>query len=67
LTFYQNQIGNEGAKFIGECLKHNSTLTNINCDRNKIDDEGAKSIFESLEHNSSLTISFDKEQRFRAK
>jgi len=54
-NYYGNQIGDEGAKVIGESLKLNSTLTKLNLKSNEIGYEGAKVIFESLSLNSTLT------------
>jgi len=42
-------------KVIGESLKLNPTLTQLNLSRNRIGDEGAKVIFKSLSLNSTLT------------
>ena len=50
-----NNIGDEGGKAIGEALKVNTSLTEINLDGNKIGDEGGKAIGEALKVNTSLT------------
>ena len=49
-----NKIGAEGAKAIGEALKVNTLLTEINLHTNEIGDEGVKAIREALEVNNSL-------------
>ena len=48
-------IGVEGAKAIGEALKVNTSLTEINLWGNNIGDEGGKAIGEALKVNTSLT------------
>ena len=50
-----NKIGDEGAKAIGEALKVNTSLTEIDLGHNKIGTEGAKAIGEALKVNTSLT------------
>ena len=53
--FGYNNIGAEGGKVIGEALKVNTSLTEIDLQYNKIGDEGAKAIGEALKVNTSLT------------
>ena len=48
-------IGDEGAKAIGEALKSNKTLTNLDVRHNKIQSEGAKAIGRALKSNKTLT------------
>ena len=50
-----NNIGDEGAKAIGEALKVNTSLTEIYLDGNNIGVEGGKAIGEALKVNTSLT------------
>ena len=50
-----NNIGDEGAKAIGEALKENTSLTEIFL-WNNIGDEGGKAIGEALKVNTSLTM-----------
>ena len=46
-----NEIGAEGAKAIGEALKVNTSLTEIDLNNNNIGVEGAKAIGEALKVN----------------
>ena len=55
IYLYENDIGDEGGKAIGEALKVNTSLTKINLDYNNIGDEGGKAIGEALKVNTSLT------------
>ena len=55
INLYYNNIGDEGAKAIGEALKVNTSLTEINLNGNKIGVEGGKAIGEALKVNTSLT------------
>ena len=50
-----NKIGAEGAKYVAEALKVNTSLTKIYLAGNKIGDEGAKYVGEALKVNTSLT------------
>ena len=50
-----NNIGDEGAKAIGEALKVNTSLTKIDLGGNNIGVEGGKAIGEALKVNTSLT------------
>ena len=53
--FYLNNIGDEGAKAIGEALKVDTSLTSMYLLHNNIGDEGGKAIGEALKVNTSLT------------
>ena len=55
MSLYDNNIGDEGGKAIGEALKVNTSLTKIYLSDNNIGDEGAKAIGEALKVNTSLT------------
>ena len=55
MILYENKIGDEGGKAIGEALKVNTSLTVIDLDRNKIGVEGGKAIGEALKVNTLLT------------
>ncbi len=48
-------IGDEGAKYVAEALKVNTSLTKIDLADNNIGDEGAKDVAEALKVNTSLT------------
>ena len=48
LVLYNNSIGDEGAKAIGEALKVNAVLPTLSLWDNKIGDEGAKAMAEAL-------------------
>ena len=50
-----DKIGAEGAKAIGEALKVNTSLTEIDLGKNEIGAEGGKAIGEALKVNISLT------------
>ena len=50
-----NNCGNEGCIMMGEALKCNSTLTQLDLWRNEIGVEGAKMLSVGLERNSTLT------------
>ena len=50
-----NNIGAEGAKYVAEALKVNTSLTEIHLDGNNIGAEGAKYVAEALKVNTSLT------------
>jgi hypothetical protein len=50
-----NNIGAEGAKYVAEALKVNTSLTEICLDDNEIGAEGAKYVAEALKVNTSLT------------
>ena len=50
-----NNIGAEGAKYVAEALKVNTSLTKIDLRWNNIGDEGAKYVAEALKVNTSLT------------
>eukprot|EP00944_MAST-04C_sp_MAST-4C-sp1_P014138 g14138.t1 len=54
ISFCQNNIGNEGAKYLGEALKVNTSLKKIDLWDNNIGNEGAKYIAEALKVNTSL-------------
>jgi len=55
LYLFENKIGDEGAKVIGEALRTNITLTKLYLSENEIGDEGAKVIGEALRINKTLT------------
>ena len=55
IHLYNQCIGVEGAKAIGEALKVNASLTEIYLSTNDIGDEGAKELAEALKVNTSLT------------
>ena len=50
-----NNIGAEGAKYVAEALKVNTSLTEIHLGGNNIGAEGAKYVAEALKVNTSLT------------
>lgn len=54
LDLHHINFGDEGAKYISEGLKLNTSITELNIDENNIKDEGAKYISEGLKLNSSL-------------
>ena len=47
VSLYQNNIGDEGAKYVAEALKVNTSLTKIHLGGNNIGDEGAKYVAEA--------------------
>eukprot|EP00944_MAST-04C_sp_MAST-4C-sp1_P011864 g11864.t1 len=53
INLNRNNIGDEGAKAIGEALKVNTSLTLILLSSNEIGDEGGKAIGEALKVNTS--------------
>nr|WP_253308493.1 tetratricopeptide repeat protein [Rickettsia endosymbiont of Ceutorhynchus assimilis] len=55
LCLYCHQIGDEGAKAIGEGLKTNNTITLLNLQNNQIGAEGAKALAEAIKINKSIT------------
>ena len=54
-----NSIGAEGAKYVAEALKVNTSLTEIDLGDNNIGAEGAKYVAEALKVNTSLTVWFE--------
>ena len=52
--FSQNNICDEGAKAISECLKTNNTLQELNLSDNSITSEGAKKVAEAIKVNKGL-------------
>ena len=51
-----NNIGAEGAKYVAEALKVNTSLTEINLYSNYIGAEGQQSLREAWEHNDGLSL-----------
>eukprot|EP00871_Galdieria_phlegrea_P004616 jgi/Galph1/5155/GphlegSOOS_G3753.1 len=51
-----NNIDTEGAKYLSEALRENTTLTGLNIGWNNIGTEGAKYLSEALRENTTLTI-----------
>ena len=58
INLWDNKIGDEGGKAIGEALKVNTSLTKIDLSQNKIGDEGVKAIEEAMEVNNSCDFFF---------
>jgi len=56
LTF--NHFGVEGARYIGEALRHNTTLTQLNLTANGIEDEGAQYLSQALQYNTVKSTKF---------
>ena len=55
INLFFDRIGDEGAKYVAEALKVNTSLTEIDLGWNNIDAEGAKYVAEALKVNTSLT------------
>ena len=51
-----NNISDDGAVAIGECLKNNNTLRELNLSHNKVSDNGIISIGNALEMNAKLQM-----------
>lgn len=56
LNLSWNGFGNEGAFALGEALKVNSVLTELDISNNHINNEGAIKLCKGLEMNGSLRI-----------
>jgi hypothetical protein len=54
----ENDIGDEGAKYVAEALKVNTSLTEITLYDNNIGDDGAKYVAEALKVNTIISIYF---------
>ena len=54
INLYYNNIGAEGAKYVAEALKVNTSLTEIHWGGNNIGAEGAKYVAEAWKVNTSL-------------
>ncbi|CAF4417020.1 unnamed protein product, partial [Adineta steineri] len=48
LELHENQIGDEGAQYLGEALQNNTTLTKLDLSYNRIRAEGAKNLGKAL-------------------
>ena len=49
-----NNIGDDGAKALADCLKHCNSLQTLNLKWNNIGDDGAKALADGLKHCNSL-------------
>ena len=56
ITLDGNEIGAEGAKYVAEALKVNTSLTEINLWDNKIGAEGKHSLREAWKHSDGLRL-----------
>mmetsp|Transcript_5862 Transcript_5862/g.10003 ORF Transcript_5862/g.10003 Transcript_5862/m.10003 type:complete len:122 (+) Transcript_5862:45-410(+) len=54
IDFGENELGDEGAKYIGDVLKVNTTLKSILLYHNEIGDAGVSYIAEALKLNNTL-------------
>jgi Ran GTPase-activating protein (RanGAP) involved in mRNA processing and transport len=50
LDLFDNRIGKLGAEFLGDALKHNSTLQILNLGKNFIEDEGLLALLKVVEY-----------------
>lgn len=51
-----NGFGNEGALALGEALKFNNTLVQLNLNNNRLTDEGVSMLCRGLEFNDTLRV-----------
>lgn len=51
-----NGFGNEGALALGEALKFNNTLVQLNLNNNRLTDEGVSMLCRGLEFNETLRV-----------
>ena len=56
IDLHNNNIGAEGAKYVAEALKVNTSLTKINLSYNNIGDEGKQALREVWNHNDGLIL-----------
>ena len=56
IDLYSNNIGAEGAKYVVEALKVNTSLTKINLSGNNIGAEGKHSLREAWKHSDGLRV-----------
>jgi Ran GTPase-activating protein (RanGAP) involved in mRNA processing and transport len=56
LFLWSNNIGDEGAKYLAEAIKLNSTLQEIYLDLNNIEAQGAEYLAEAIKVNSTLRV-----------
>jgi Ran GTPase-activating protein (RanGAP) involved in mRNA processing and transport len=54
INLWGNYIGAEGAQYLADVIKSNSTLLKINLYNNKIGNEGAKDLTDAIKLNSTL-------------
>ncbi|CAF1654887.1 unnamed protein product, partial [Adineta ricciae] len=47
-----NQIGDAGAQYVSDALRHNTTLTTLNLWHNQIGEKGAQYVSDALRHNT---------------
>ncbi|CAF1691629.1 unnamed protein product, partial [Adineta ricciae] len=47
-----NQIGDAGAQYMSDALRHNTTLTTLDLSGNQIGDAGAQYVSDALRHNT---------------
>lgn len=51
-----NGFGNEGALALGEALKFNNTVVQLNLNNNRLTDEGVSGLCRGLEFNDTLRV-----------
>lgn len=51
-----NGFGNEGALALGEALKFNNTLVQLNLNNNRLTDEGVSMLCRGLEFNDTVRV-----------
>ena len=49
-------LSTTGASYLGEILKVNNSLQELNMENNDIGDDGISSVADGLQHNNTLTI-----------
>jgi Leucine Rich repeat len=54
-NWWNNWIGDEGAKALAQALQSNNTVTTIHLSSNQIGDEGAKALAQALQNNNTVT------------
>jgi hypothetical protein len=55
LDLYNQRIGDNGAKYLADVLKINTSITSIDLWSNNIGDDGAKYLADALKTNTSIT------------
>ena len=54
LILMSNNISNDGAKALADCLKHHTNLQTLNLHSNNIGSDGAKALADCLKHHTNL-------------